>query len=429
MLRAKLLVGVPMIETLLANPNELFAKNLDQIIRFCGDGSLKDGSTASVEFRRVLNAAPDEVLERFATTCLTDGFKDSGFALQDVMNELARRLGFRVEFGRYRGRRGDLSPDGVWYEPSSQFALVVEVKTTDAYRIALDRLSEFRVDTCHRMGIDIDQSSTLVIVGRNDTGEFEAQIRGSRHAWSTRLVSVDALFNVLKLVETVEDDRTIARVCEVLRPREYTRVDRIIDLAFAAAVDVREAEQAEEEHPHRTASDSPSAVLGDEAGSSPVPDVVSGQTRSTPATIAQYRARAIGLVEKYQDRVLVKKSKTIWASESGQVVLVMYSKLHERDQAYWYGYHPKQQERLEAAAQPSFVGLVCGEAGVVVVSATDLHELLASCWRTEREDPSKSYWHIKIRCEDGRPAYFLGNQARHIAPVDTFLPWSSANGS
>jgi len=33
----------------------------------------------------------------------------------------------------------------------------------------------------------------LIVVGRQDTGELEAQIRGSRHAWDIRLISAEAL--------------------------------------------------------------------------------------------------------------------------------------------------------------------------------------------------------------------------------------------
>ena len=417
-----------MIETLLANPAELFEKNLEQIIRFCGRGKLTDGSVASAEFRRVIRAAPDEVLERFAHTCLVDGFKDSGLALQDIMNDLARRLGFRVEFGRYRGRKGDLAPDGVWFEPSSEFALVVEIKTTDAYRISLDRLAEFRDDTCRSHQITLENSSTLVIVGRKDTGEFEAQIRGSRHAWSTRLVSVDALFNVLKLIDAVEDDRTIARVCEVLRPREYTRVDGIIDLAFAAAVDARDTEQLPEDESNLDEASAVTTQAGANSSSEPL-DVSKRQRRTSLATIAEQRVRAVQLLEHYTGNKYLKKSKTLWATDSGQVALVMYSKLHERDETYWYGYHRRQEARLDGVVEPSHLVLICGNRGVIVVSLEQLRGFLGRCYRTVRGDETKSYWHLKVRCEVHRPSYFVGHQGKKIAEVEQFLAWNVEDGS
>jgi hypothetical protein len=73
---------------------------------------------------------------------------------------------------------------------------VAEVKTTDTYRIALDSIAGYRQKLLAAKTFS-EPSSILILVGRQDTGELEAQIRGSRHAWDIRLISVDAL---LKLV-------------------------------------------------------------------------------------------------------------------------------------------------------------------------------------------------------------------------------------
>ena len=36
--------------------------------------------------------------------CLNEKFESGGLALQDVVNQVGRRLGFQVEDGRYRGK-------------------------------------------------------------------------------------------------------------------------------------------------------------------------------------------------------------------------------------------------------------------------------------------------------------------------------------
>ena len=46
-----------------------------------------------------------ELIESYLTQCLQSSFSDSGFALQDIVNEVGHRLGFRVENGRYRGTK------------------------------------------------------------------------------------------------------------------------------------------------------------------------------------------------------------------------------------------------------------------------------------------------------------------------------------
>jgi len=79
--------------------------------------------------------------------------------------------------------------------------VIVEVKTTDAYRISLDTIAGYRTRLQEQDTVG-KNTSILLVVGREDTGELEAQVRGSRHAWDVRLISVDALVSLVKLKET-----------------------------------------------------------------------------------------------------------------------------------------------------------------------------------------------------------------------------------
>ena len=78
--------------------------------------------------------------------------------------------------GRYQGTSTKVGFDGVWVSPEGH-AIIAEVKTTDAYRISLDRIATYRqkiVETAQVNGT----SSVLIIVGREDTGELEAANKG-----------------------------------------------------------------------------------------------------------------------------------------------------------------------------------------------------------------------------------------------------------
>jgi hypothetical protein len=46
-------------------------------------------------------------LMAYAAHCLERPFSESGFALQDIINQLGKRLGFLVEPGRYRGTKNE----------------------------------------------------------------------------------------------------------------------------------------------------------------------------------------------------------------------------------------------------------------------------------------------------------------------------------
>ena len=110
---------------------------------------------------------PFDILSRYAEQCLTEKFEASGLALQDIVNQIGRRLGFKVEDGRYRGTSSEIGHDGLWNSPVGN-TIIVEVKTTDAYRIDLETLANYR--------------RRLIESGRIRRG----QIFGSYHCWSPR---------------------------------------------------------------------------------------------------------------------------------------------------------------------------------------------------------------------------------------------------
>jgi hypothetical protein len=99
---------------------EIQDKHVQQVIGFAGDGKLRDGGAASKEFRDFLALVPSSFLSQYANDCLTDKFDNSGLALQDVINEVGTRLGFRVEQGRYRGTQGEIGFDGLWISPDEK---------------------------------------------------------------------------------------------------------------------------------------------------------------------------------------------------------------------------------------------------------------------------------------------------------------------
>jgi hypothetical protein len=105
-------------------------KKVNQIISFAGAGRLLDGEPTSTEFRSFLGVVPSNLLRKYAEECLREKFDDNGLALQDLVNQIGRRLGFGVTDGRYRGSSRDVGFDGLWTSPD-QHSIIVEVKTTN----------------------------------------------------------------------------------------------------------------------------------------------------------------------------------------------------------------------------------------------------------------------------------------------------------
>ena len=349
-------------------------KHIQQIIAIAGNGQLKDGKEASSEFRDFLSSISSNLLIAYASQCLENSFNGSGLALQDIVNQVGTRLGFDVGYGRYRGVSGQIGYDGLWKFPSGH-TVIVEVKTTDAYRIDLETIAKYRKQLI-KDGSAIEQStSALIIVGRKDTGDLEAQIRGSRHAWDMRLISVDALMSLMRLKENVEDPKTIQRIHDILIPREFTKLDEIIEIVFSTAEDVKEEEPIEDEE----------------------------EKDKTPKFVpVSFHEACTERIEAHLKISLLKKSKASFStSDKSTRLICAVSKEHERGNQIgnWFAFHPHQKEFLSEATT-SFVAFGCGDKNrILLFPADEFLPLLSNMNTTEKED--RFYWHVHITRNDG----------------------------
>jgi hypothetical protein len=372
-------------------------KHIQQVMLFAGNGKLADGNETSSEFRAYLSFVPSDLLARYATECLTTSFDQSGFALQDIVNQIGQRLSFDVTDGAYRGRKGVVGFDGIW-KSSIGDDIVVEVKTTDAYRIDMDTLAAYRSSLIKEGRISGQESSILIIVGRQDTGDLEAQIRGSRHAWDMRLISVEALIRLMKLKETVEDLNVMRKICTILTPQEFTKVDGIIDLVFSTAEDVS-----------LSATELSSATNGKgpvvdqlDLGMS-VSDDVSTETSIAERPTLDRRQQVI-FHEQCVNRVaaklqtdLVKVSRSIYRTPDGSTAIscaISREYAKQNRVLYWFAFHPYQQEQLQFARK-AFTAFGCGTEKVLFLfPLDDLANWLPGLNQTVKEQ--RSYWHTYI---------------------------------
>jgi hypothetical protein len=349
---------------------EIQDKHVQQVIGFAGDGKLRDGGAASKEFRDFLALVPSSFLSRYANDCLTDKFDNSGLALQDVINEVGTRLGFRVEQGRYRGTQGENGFDGLWISPDEN-GLVVEVKTTDAYRIDLETVATYRRKLIADGRIQETNCSILIIVGRSDTGDLEAQVRGSRHAWDIRLISIDGLLRLMHLKEELDDPKIMGKIRQVLTPQEFTKVDGIIDLVFSTTADVKKEQELTE-----------------------VADEEEDEQRKTKFTPIATR------VQKHLGQPLVKRSSAVYSSPDENLAVICINSReyknakHSGHSGYWFAFHPHQRDLLQNHKQ-TFVALGCGSAETILLIPGKIFiKWLDRFHKTERDD--RFYWHVRI---------------------------------
>ncbi len=386
-----------------SNREIVLAQTIQQVVSNAGDGNLRDGSQSSLELREFLTLVPVDSLFSYVRQCLEAPFQKSGSVLQDLVNELGRRLDFEVENGLYQGRRNAIGFDGIWRFPGES-ELVVEVKTTDAYTFPLETANDYREGLIAQTQNPISRNSAiLIVVGREDTGALEAQVRGSRFAWDIRLISVDSLIKLVQIRAKSDDPATVRQIHQVLRPFEYTKVDKIIDILFTTAADVESQQEEEQLEP----------VAAETAAEEITPQT---QEKTDRALIEEMKDRAIKGFSAVKGIELVRRSRSyFWSADKHLRACCTVSKRYDNDyQPYWYAYHPKWHEFLREG--DGYLIFACMDLeSAFAVPQEWFAENVANLNTTEREG-TRSYWHIPLTTlDDGSLAVNLTKVGRRYS--------------
>lgn len=374
---------MPLLSFWKTTKDEVLKLSIEQVVSSAGDGNLRDQSECSAELRHFLSVVPSDRLFGYARHCLETPFNRSGLVLQEIVNELGRRLDFEVENGLFQGKKTAVGFDGIW-RTEGEPDLIIEVKTTDYVTVPLEKLAAYK----ERLLADDRvprNASILIVVGREDTGALEAQVRGSRYAWEMRLISVERLIKLVQIKEKSDDPATIHQIRQLLQPFEYTKIDKIIDVIFTTAVDVESQQGAEDDLP----------AAGDEEQDVPK------QIRTDPEHLNAKRQQAVDAFAALKSQELVRQSRTLfWSPDKNLRVCCAVSKRYEGDyQPYWYAFHPKWDSFL-AEGKDGFLILSCmdrDEAYAVPYSWISANKQNLNM--TDRGE--RSYWHVPVTTLDG----------------------------
>jgi len=379
-----------------ATPDTVLGMSLPTVVRMAidPDNSLKDGSAGSLAFRQFLKEIDSKKLASFATYCLENAFTDSGQVLQDIVNEIGRRLGFTAENGRYRGVRNDIGYDGIW--AANGQSLVVEVKTTDAYTIRLDTIATYRDRLVEENRIP-KETPILIVIGRNDTSSLEAQVRGSRHAWSMRIVGIDALIKLMEVNLSTTSDDVTEKIHTILRPFEYTRIDQIVDVVFTTVED--KEQQIEEEI-------SPATLETEQERRT--------QQRTPRELIDSKKIASIERLAKRESAAIQKRRNSLYSDPGDDVhAVVVVSKRYD-DDGYWYAYHEDPQRKFLSQGKKGFLVLSMTDKDFAFAVPFDAMEAVWSDLHQTVLDSGRIYKHLLTYEVNGK--FFL-----RIRNVDTHL--------
>ena len=373
---------------------ELRGKTLPQIIAFAGDGKLRDDNETSREFRELLGHIQLPEIRIYAEQCLklsASEFAEGGLALQDIVNQVGKRLGFKVGDGRYsRGTTDNPAYDGVWELPGKR-VIVVESKLNAAFGAELDRVARYRLRLiAQRPDLSEELVSILLVVGRGDMDNLTMQIRGSRHAWDMRIISVDALLKIAEIKERVEEP-TFRRFHEILVPREFTCLDEVAELFLSTA---SEASTEEDEAAKMEAAAAAGDSLNLEAVNSP---------KKLPFLIATINRAECALKDREEiaSGLIPRSRTTLSTPDNACGVVCLTSKNYRRaGDRFWFSLRSHQKAFLDSHSR-AWVILGCGTEDVIfLIPWQDLSFRLDSLLKNYNGNVEQ--WHIHIHESDGR---------------------------
>lgn len=369
---------------------DVLKMTIEQVVSSAGNGNLNDHSACSDELREYLSVAPIERLVEYSRHCFESSFNKSGLVLQDIVNEYGRRLDFEVENGLYQGTRGAVGYDGIW-RAKGEPDIIIEVKTTDYVTVRLEKIAQYKEKLLGESKVTRD-ACILIVVGREDTGALEAQVRGSRYAWEMRLISIERLIKLVQIKEKSDDPSTLNQIRQLLQPFEYTKIDKIIDVIFTTTTNLESQQEIEQQGPTLTDEDQDGREIFK-------------QIRTDPELLNVKRQQTVYAFALLKGKELVKRSTTLfWSPDKHLRVCCVVSKRYEGDyQPYWYAYHPKFDEFLAEGTEGYFIISCMDRAEAYAVPYSWIEKNKKNLNITDKGD--KSYWHVPITTlENGKLA-------------------------
>jgi hypothetical protein len=195
---------------------------------------------------------------------------------------------------------------------------------------------------------------------------------------------------LVQLKEKLDDEKTIKQISEILRPLEFTRLDKLIEIVFETTQDIQLDPNEELSNEVDSSKDDSDEVKEQEEV----------KHRSVPVN---FQDQCLQKIESKFNTSLVKSTRAGYQTIDGEKgFLCCISKQHKGKSylKYWFAFHPHQELFLKKF-KTAYVVYGCGSANNTFLIPFDIlqeeHEYL---WTTEKE--SRIYWHIVIHEKDNK---------------------------
>mgnify|MGYP005859683335 CR=1 FL=1 len=272
---------------------------LERIESLAGDW--KDDSRASQQFRDIIEdeQTTTEEIESYLQEAIDGSETYHNRALQDLINNIGRPLGFEVEYGIYQGVSDTIGYDGHWISTATDVDthLVVETKKSTAFSIGPEQAGEYMEELVEDEGLDRGQVYGLYVVGNGDVETVSQTILGSKYRDRMRVITAQRLLDLLKI--QADSGLRHDQVVDVLLPINAVDVGQLVGLIQ----DVIEFREQGNSADGGSTNDQPDSIGGDDSWDGPQTgaNAVQGEisrgelTGSDDATVAVFPSQTSGI--------------------------------------------------------------------------------------------------------------------------------------
>lgn len=211
----------------------------------------------------------------------------------------------------------------------------------------------------------------------------------------------------MSLKQEADAAETGMKIRSLLVPKEYTRLDAMIDVMFTTAKDVEgsaDADLDEEQEPTAEGK-------------------IKGVWQFTKFSLLQAKRDAIlAAFGKREDANLIKKTRALYWNPSKNVrVACTISKRYRKSHSvpYWYAYHPNWDEFLRDGAR-SYLILGCMDRDLAFAIPRDIIKSHLDDLNTTESDGAV-YWHIHLQEISSNKISILLPKKRSQLPLDPYL--------
>ncbi len=193
-------------------------------------------------------------------------------------------------------------------------------------------------------------------------------------------MSTDSLLQLLALKEKLNDTKTIQQINELLKPKEYTRIDKLIDLIFLTSQDLEIEDSVE-----------PEETLDDES------ELVNENSSHKRTTQVNFHKECLDKIQTRLGINLIKQTRISYSNkDKSRGLICAISKPHKQGkfEKFWFAFHPYQQEFLEKFSK-SYVAYGCGSPDNTILIPFSIFEpSIKNLWTTSNSE--RMYWHVHI---------------------------------